>query len=230
MTKPYYQDDLITIIHGDCREVLIGMNVGSIDLVLTDPPYDSLNEQVAKGSTTRLILPHSENAKQWFSTLGPEELQRVFLMCQENLKVTGALYVFADVKSGLKIFPYLNVANVIVWDKGHLGMGYNWRRMHEWIAYIPQAEHKLRDKGLGDVQRYSGVNSKDHPTQKPVSLLKVIIRNSTDEGQIVLDPFMGTGSTLRACKDMGRRCIGIEIDESYCETAANKMAQFAQSL
>lgn len=235
---PYYDDGQVTIYHGDCRDVLPMIDAASVDLVVTDPPYQSLDVEVAIGTTTRLVgldqlagkRLASSNGKRWFSTLPSGELGVVFGHVQRLLKSTGALYVFADVKSGLEIFPALVPANVLVWDKGEIGMGYNWRRMHEWIAFCPMSEHKLRDKGAGDILRFSGVNSKTHPTEKPSSLIVRILANSTDHGALVLDPFMGTGSTLRAAKNVGRRAIGIELEERYCEIAVKRLAQSVMAL
>jgi len=235
LPTPYYHDEAagITIYHGDCQEILPLMEMASVDLVLTDPPYQSLDVEVSHGTTTRLARRDelagkrlaSSNGKRWFSTLSSEALGGTWSECQRVLCETGALYVFADVKSGLELFPRLSPANVLVWDKGRLGMGYNWRRMHEWVAFCPMPKHRLRDQCMGDILRFAGVDEKQHPTQKPTGVLKRIMANSTDGDALVLDPFMGTGSTLRAAKDLGRRAIGIEIEERYCEIAARRLQQ-----
>lgn len=115
--------------------------------------------------------------------------------------------------------------NVLVWDKKSIGMGYNWRRMHEWIAYCPQPKHELRSKALGDIVRAKVPATKVHATEKPLDCLRPIILNSSDEGSTVLDPFGGSGSTLVAAKSLGRRAIGIEIEERYCEIAARRLSQ-----
>ena len=230
---PYYDRDGITVYHADCRDILPHMEPDSVDLVLTDPPYASLDVEVATGTTTRLVsrdafpgkrLP-SSTGKRWFETIPPGELGVILGSCRRLLKTSGALYLFGDVKSGLEIFPELRPANVLVWDKRHFWMGYNWRRQHEWIAYCPMPGHKLRSKAHGDVLAFNGVSDKIHPTEKPVPLLRVIIQNSSDATHTVLDPFMGIGSSLSAAKDLGRRAIGIEIEERYCEIAVQRLQQ-----
>jgi site-specific DNA-methyltransferase (adenine-specific) len=240
--EPYYDRDGITIYNADCLDVLPQLE--AVDIVLTDPPYASLDVQVGKGSTTRLVGLNefkgkrlasrdqfkgkrlaSSNGKRWFTTIPSDVLGPTLDGLRSLLRPSGALYVFADVKSGLEFFPLLEPANVIVWDKQAIGMGYAWRRMHEWIAYCPMPEHKLRDLGAGDIIRCPGVENKEHPTEKPIGVLKRVIENSTDPGDLILDPFMGSGTTLRAAKDLGRRAIGIEINEAYCEIAAKRLAQ-----
>ena len=229
---PYYQDALVTIYHGDCREVLPAL--GGVDLVITDPPYRSLDIDVIRGGTTvRLADHHAPDRKagklgaesNWFATLDEVALLAVFAMCRAMLTEDGALYVFTDVKSGLVLFPRLAPANVLVWDKGRIGMGYNWRRMHEWIAYCPQPAHKLRSKALGDIVRAKVPTVKAHATEKPLDCLRPLILNSSDEGDTVCDPFSGSGSTLVAAMSLGRKSIGIEIEERYCEIAAERCRQ-----
>ncbi len=233
LPEPYFSRDGITIYCADCRDILPLLEPGTVDLVLTDPPYQSLDVEVSVGATTRLVGRDqlagkrlaSSNGKRWFSTLPSNELGMIVAEFQRILKPSGALYVFADVKSGLELFPSLRPANVLVWDKGEIGMGYNWRRMHEWIAFCPMAEHKLRDKGMGDVLRFRGVSKKQHPTEKPSSLLTRVIRNSTGIDDLIVDPFLGSGSLLRAALDLGRKAIGIEIEEKYCEIAVKRLQQ-----
>lgn len=218
MIAPYYERDGIAIYHGDCREVLPQLVPSGVDLVVTDPPYTSLDEHVSRGTTTRLVAGGDE---EWFPTLSDDEIVEILQgWCAQMLPLgSGAMYVFGDVKSGLRIFPRLNPRNVLVWDKRRIGMGYSWRRMHEWIAYCPDRDHVLRDKGAGDIIRCPGVETKTHPTEKPIALMNRLIANSSDAGEIVLDPFMGTGSTLRAAAQLGRRAIGIEVSERYCAKA-----------
>lgn len=228
---PYYQDASVTIIHGDCREVL--PTLGSVALIITDPPYQSLNVEVSTGTTTRLAPRTEFSGKRlaslergaWFPTLDTEALASVFAACRAILAPAGALYVFGDVKSGLRMFPALEPANVIVWDKRTIGMGYNWRRMHEWIAYCPNPKHVLRDKAQGDIIRADTLNTKIHATEKPAEVLHPIVLNSSDEGDLILDPFAGSGSTLFAAKSLGRQAIGIEIEERYCALAAERCRQ-----
>ena len=230
--KPYYDHGGITIYHGDCREILT--TLAKVDLVITDPPYSSLDVATGSGgSNPRLVRLDalagkrlaSSTTRSWFSTLSAAQLGGVWPLLRNILSNDGALYAMADVKSGLEFFPTLAPANVIVWDKGAIGMGYSWRRMHEWIAYCPCEHHVLRDKGLGDIIRVAGESNKQHPTEKPKRLFHPLIVNSSDCDDVILDPFMGSGTVLAAAKDLGRRAIGIEIDEKYCEIAAERLRQ-----
>lgn len=236
LPTPYYDRDGITIYCADCRDVL--PLLPPVDLVLTDPPYQSLDVEVSVGSTTRLARLDelggkrlaSIEGRQWFDTLAPEVVVSIIELANSLLTENGASYVFADVKSGLILFPPLRPANVIVWDKQKLGMGYNWRRMHEWIAFMPNAKHKLRDQSRGDIIRCNGVAEKSHPTEKPVGVLQSIILNSTDPDALILDPFMGTGSSMAAASMTGRKAIGIEIEERYCEIAVKRLQQSVMKL
>jgi site-specific DNA-methyltransferase (adenine-specific) len=227
--QPYYEQDGITIYHGDCRDVL--PQVGAVDLIITDPPYQSLDVEVDKGTTTRLVSRDKFSGKRlaasdgpaWFGTLTDSEVSSVLDMCRLLLSASGAAYTFTDVKSGLRLLT--GARNVIVWDKQSIGMGYAWRRSHEWIGYEPQPDHALRDLSLGDIIRCPTVHDKRHPTEKPVEVVAPLIVNSSDKGDLILDPFMGSGTTLVAAKRLGRRAIGIEINEKYCEIAAKRLAQ-----
>lgn len=229
LPAPYYSENGITIYHGDCRNIL--PHLEPVDLVLTDPPYKSLDIDVVRGTTTRLVDGRNSRGGDrvgsgaWFSTLADDELCVFMISLYAVLPDHAALYIFSDVKTGLRILPSLPIKNVLVWDKVSIGMGYSWRRMHEWVGYCPRSEHRLRDKGLGDILRAQVPDNKCHPTEKPCEVLQPIILNSTDFGNTILDPFMGSGTTLRAAKDLGRKAIGIEIEEKYCEIAAKRLAQ-----
>lgn len=218
-----------TLYHGDCFEILPAL--GTVDAVITDPPYKSLDIDVVRGTTTRLVSPRNLRAGDrvgsgdWFVTVGDDRLGEFLRGCFDVLPDSGALYVFSDVKTGLRLFPALPVDNVIVWDKGKIGMGYSWRRMHEWIAFCPRSGHKLRNHAFGDILRVPGVQRKSHPTEKPIGVISPLLVNSTDEGATVLDPFMGSGSTGVACVNLGRKFIGIEIEQRYFDIACERIAQ-----
>jgi site-specific DNA-methyltransferase (adenine-specific) len=221
----------VTLYRGDCLDVLRAMPDGVVDCVITDPPYQSLDVEVSTGTTTRLVRRDKFGCKRlaaadgpkWFETMTDEKIREVLAECERVVKPDGAIYVFADVKTGLRIFADDWPRNVIVWDKGKIGMGYGWRRMHEWIGYRPMPRHKLRDLSLGDIIRVAGVDDKEHPTEKPVGVVRPLVRNSTDPGAVVLDPFMGSGSTLRAAMREGRKAWGVELDPAHYETARRRL-------
>lgn len=118
----------------------------------------------------------------------------------------------------------------VVWDKGGLGMGWHYRRNYELVlvAEKPGAACKwYGGNSIANVVRLNGIKptEKDHPTPKPVGLPARFIEWHSLPGDLVLDPFMGGGSTLEAAKSAGRRCIGIEVEERWCEVAAKRLAQ-----
>lgn len=224
-SKPYYEHGGIQIFNADCREVLPGMPDSAVDLVLTDPPYgvayvtsrrsrsDKLRKPVANDtdlSVMEEVWPHAmrllANDRHWYCFASPR-------MIHEVLRITG------------------NAKHTIAWDKGdrgtvgdlECGFGEAW----EAILYGMKGRRALNGKRPRTVVRHDWSSTCDplHPTVKPVPLLRQLIAWSTNEGETVLDFCMGSGTTLRAAKDLGRRAIGIEIDERYCEIAAKRLAQ-----
>ncbi|KKN38043.1 hypothetical protein LCGC14_0757550 [marine sediment metagenome] len=219
--KPYYQDSAVTIYHGDCRDIL--PHLPQVDLVLTDPPY---------------MLPHvqfrpemREQTRTWgnFSVA-----QMAFQGYLELLRPLGAaeMYWFLDEVSYPVLFPSLYAhsysVKLLVWDKGRIGMGGKWRRQFELIAHLASAPNASKS-GRSDILREPPEANKEHPFQKPVALVAALLKASP-EAICILDPFMGSGTTLRAAKDLGRKAIGIEIEERYCEIAAKRMSQSVMPL
>ena len=206
--KPYYQDSHCTIYHGDCREVLPG--VEPVDLVLADAPYG---------------MDWDTNTSRF--TVGPNGHGGC---AQTANPVRGDGEPFDPT-------PWLEFPHVILWGFQHfaaqlpVGSVLVWIKRHDggFGTFLSDADLAWMKGGHGvychrDTSLLGETNHRKHPTQKPVPLMKWCIEKSKATGTI-LDPFMGSGTTLRAAKDLGRKAIGIEIEEKYCEIAAKRLAQ-----
>jgi DNA modification methylase len=214
--KPYYEQDGITIYHGDCRDVLPTLELGSVDLVLTDPPYGI---SYATNFAVRGI------GASWLNTEIANDADTTVRDAMLQLLPGIPALVFGT----WKVQRPRNTRAVLVWDKGPAsGMGdlsFPWKGSWEEIYVIGGGFSGHRDEGVikGFTELTWESQGRSHPNQKPVKLLRYLL--SKHPGQTILDPFMGSGTTLRAAKDLGRRAIGIEIEERYCEIAAKRLQQ-----
>lgn len=209
---PYFEDDSVCIYYGDCREIL--PQLAPIDLVLTDPPYGvSLATNYADKGMGRLA-----GANNYPPLHGDDSpFDPALILTHHNAILWGANY-YADRLPA--------EGQWLVWDKRD-GIAMNdqadcelaWTRGTR--GTVPRIYRHLWNGMLKDSERDE---RRCHPTQKPVALFKWCLGFFPD-AQTVLDPFMGSGTTLRAAKDLGRKAIGIEIEERYCEIAAKRMAQ-----
>ena len=218
---PYFQDDAVTIYHGDCREIV--PTLPKHDLLVSDPPY----------FVPAVAYVGARGEKLPARTLGDLSIMQGYfdvLLPMIAPAAGGSAYLFCDAKSYpvffRAMFPHFRHLRLLVWDKVVSYNGYTWRHQHELIAWGEGDGAKRIPTGDGDVLRERGVvqEGRVHPAEKPVSLLGRLI-GKHDEAALILDPFMGSGTTLRAAKDLGRKAIGIEIEEKYCEAAAKRMAQ-----
>lgn len=220
---PYYQDNHVTICHGDCRDVLSA--IPPFDLLLTDPPYG-----VAYKTSWRAKHDPLRSAIANDGTLGV--VDEAWPLYWERLSDDRHWYAFASPRMIAKAEAiFTGSKHILAWDKGdrgtvgdlECGFGEAW----EAIFYGMKGRRELRGKRPRTVVRHDWSASMDpvHPTVKPVVLLQRIVGWSTDVGELVCDPFAGSGTTLRAAKDLGRRAIGIELDERYCEAAAQRVSQ-----
>ena len=129
----------------------------------------------------------------------------------------------------------LGFKQMVVWDKGPMGMGIHYRRSYEVVLIGEKKNNGSGSRWFGGKATENIIrpgtakkiilSAQDHPTPKPQALMGFFVKNHTDMDHLVLDPFMGSGTTLRAAKDLGRQAIGIEIEERYCEIAAVRLAQ-----
>jgi DNA modification methylase len=212
--KPYYDYGGITIYHGDCREILPTLE--TVDLVLTDPPYGIALENHGRNDGKR-------RDRDW--TVANDDGTELGQWAIDYCRGRGmAIAAFASPR-----LPWAGEwRSLLVWHKYGLGMGGDpslcWRQDWELIQ-VAQNGALIGGRDSAILQGYDIRPAEfiHHPCQKPVALLCYLIQKF--DAKTILDPFMGSGTTLRAAKDLGRRAIGIEIEERYCEIAANRLRQ-----
>lgn len=185
-----------------------------MDCVFTDPPYDSQEKHRKIGTTTRLKTC-------WYSTIKDDDHLLLMSEFLRILKSGRHLYVMCDKESVFSLhragvdagFKYWNT---LVWDKVFMGMGYHYRRVHEFILFFEKVPGKRRLKELGvtDIIRSARIpyTQRLWPSEKPVILVKTCLENSTNRGESVCDPFVGSGSTAVACQELGLNFLGCDID------------------
>lgn len=217
---PYFQSECVTLYHGDCGEIDVPH-----DLLVTDAPYG----QEFKSGKSDL----------WGPIVGDDDIAGTMERLAKVLKSLRRgrhVYIFGG-KLPLSELPLCGFTE-IVWDKAVIGMGdlsQPWGPQHELIAFATYELSKAnRKKGYGNLsarlRKGSVVRSlrahsgavKNHPTEKPIDILRQLIESSSVMGETVYDPFAGSGSTLIAAALEGRLAVGCEIEERHCETAARR--------
>jgi site-specific DNA-methyltransferase (adenine-specific) len=198
---PYYQDESVCIYHGDCREVL--RFLPKTDLLLTDPPYGVLSES-GSAATRRSGGNKDAGVMAWDVAPDSDLLARLCAHARSQM-IWGGCHLQLQ-----PTFGYL------VWDKQIDGL--NFGEVEFCWTNLKFAPRVFRYRAVG----VDG--GKVHPTQKPEALMRWCM-SFAGANDAVLDPFMGSGTTLVAAKRLGRKAIGIEIDEKYCDIAVNRLRQ-----
>jgi site-specific DNA-methyltransferase (adenine-specific) len=224
---PYYQDDLVTIYHGDCRDVVPELQDASVDVLLTDPPY-GMAFGGFRGAEANV---RADGARQ-----GIRLVRQMFHETRPKMGKDAHAYVFCHWESWPDFYdaasPFIPIKSALIWWKNRGGMGdveLEYARDYEVILFGAHGRRPLTGRRDGSVlpnfAPMGNIAERLHPTEKPVPLLAFLIGKSAPERGTVLDPFMGSGSTLEAAKQLGRKAIGIEIEERYCEIAAQRCSQ-----
>ncbi len=224
----------------DCLEGLAAIPDKSVDCIITDPPY--FLSMGHAGSKTNAKAGEMLTSNRTFNDLAicTPFYKQLFSEYARVLKEDGSFYFFTDWRGYAYYFPLINAAlpvrNMIAWDKKS-GPGSFYSFAHELIifgTYKPETK-----SGVGtNVWRLSAFNSgakatngeKVHPTQKPVEIIQKMIEDSTEPGAVILDTFMGSGTTAVACIQTGRQYIGFELDEKYHTIAQTRIAEAVDSL
>lgn len=228
--------DGIALMHGDCLEVADQLGDGEFHLVLTDPPYSSgTRREGAKG--VRRSMNRTTDDAEWFgtdclTTNGFLWLMRACAREWRRLLIHGGhVLSFIDWRmmpalAGSIESSDMRHAGLLVWDKVSIGMGSCFRNQHELILHFTKGVGRNpARRDTPNVLSYSSIRNGVHDTQKPEELLERLICTTTFPGESVLDFFAGSGSTLAAAKTAGRRALGIEVEERYCEICANRLRQ-----
>ncbi|HZH75396.1 MAG TPA: site-specific DNA-methyltransferase [Archangium sp.] len=215
----------------DAVEWLRSLPEASVDLVITDPAYESLEKHRAIGTTTRLKRSKA-SSNHWFQIFPNARFPELFTEVFRVLKRDSHFYLFCDPETMFVAKPLAEAAGFrfwkpIVWDKQHIGMGYHYRSRYELILFFEKGRRRLNDLGVADVLPMPRVY-RGYPAEKPTELSEVLIRQSTEPGGVVVDPFMGSGSVGVAAVRLGRDFRGTDIcPEALAVTEARLRAEGA---
>ena len=215
-----YPDDYINkVIQGDCLEVMKDIPDKSIDLVLTDPPY-GIDLHPPRGLTDSIANDKRDDAQK-ILTQSLSQLNRI-LKEDSHVLIFGGWSEYWYLQEIERVF---NVKSCIVWVKNNFGIGYYTRPQHEFIWYCHKGKPPVPEIAISDVIFASRVQKPVHSCEKPLGLVKDLITQFSDYGDTIIDPFLGSGTTAVAAKQLGRNFIGIEINPDYCKIAEQRLAQ-----
>jgi site-specific DNA-methyltransferase (adenine-specific) len=215
-------DPRFQLARGDAVAWLRTLPAASVDLLITDPPYESLEKYRAIGTTTR--LKHSKaSSNDWFSIFPNARFPEMFTEVYRVLKKDTHFYLFCDPETMFVAKPLAEQAGFkfwkpLIWRKLRLGLGYHYRALYECVLFFEKGKRRLNDLGIADVidaKRIVG----GYPAEKPPEVSAVLITQSTEPGQLVVDPFMGSGSVGLAAVRNGRDFLGNDLcDEAVTIT------------
>jgi site-specific DNA-methyltransferase (adenine-specific) len=208
----------LNLIQGDCLEVLKQLPDKSIDLILTDPPYN-IDFKPQRGTFGKIL----NDSMQWDKF--EEFMQPIMNELYRVLKDDSIAFFFTGFSSSSAFYKYaiqagFTVKHKLIWVKNNFGIGYYVRPQHEEIWFCFKGKPPLPKKAISSVILANKVNGIDleHSCQKPVPLLEHLLKPFSKEGDLILDPFMGSGTTGEASLKNQRRFIGVELEGSYFET------------
>lgn len=186
----------------------------SVDLIVTDPPYESLEKHRAIGTTTR--LKHSKaSSNDWFEIFPNARFEELFTEMYRVLRKNRHLYMFCDQETMFVVKPIAEAAGFrfwkpLIWDKQKIGMGYHYRSRYELVLFFEKGKRKLNDLSIPDIIQASRIHN-GYPAEKPVAVSETLIKQSTEFGELVIDPFMGSGSVGLAALALKRRFMGNDL-------------------
>ena len=210
----------------DAVEWLRTWSDASVDLVITDPPYESLEKHRAVGTTTRLKKSKA-SSNEWFDIFPNSRFSELFAEVYRVLKNNRHFYLFSDHETMFTAKPIAEQAGFkfwkpLVWDKQKIGLGYHYRARYEFILFFEKGKRKLNDLGVSDIISAPRIH-KGYPTEKPSEVMQVLVKQSTASGEWVIDPFMGSGSVGQASIGLDRQFAGNDISTAMVEIVRKRI-------
>lgn len=219
-----YPDDYINkVIQGDCLEVMKQMPDKCVDLVLTDPPYGMAYQSSRRTDKHEKI--ELDDSIEWFRDFARESFRvlrddsHIYAFCNDY-----AISHFRDWLEKAGFTP----KRALVWVKNNHTSGDlegDYGNKTEFCIYAQKGRRLLNGNRDTNVLESKRQNTDLHPTEKPLDLIMKLIQKSSNSNEIIFDPFLGSGTTAVAAKQLGRNFIGIELSEKYCEVARNRLTQ-----
>lgn len=226
---------MFKLINDDAIKTLKEMENESVDLIVTDPPYKTTSRGNAGNSGGMLQKQINKRGQVFnFNNVRISDYANEFYRI---LKEQTHCYVMTNHKNLIEMLnEFTKVGFVftksLIWEKGNKIMGQYYMSQFEYVLFFRKGKaKKINHCGTSDIISVPNVKQKDvnnknlHDTEKPVELMSILIRNSSKENDIVLDPFMGIGSTGVACKNLNRNFVGIELDEEYFKIAEARVGE-----
>ena len=198
----------------------------SEDLLVTDPAYESLEKHRAVGTTTRLKVS-AGSSNPWFAVFPNARFAELFEQVYRVLKRDTHFYLMCDPETAFIAKPVAEQAGFkfwkpLVWDKKSIGMGYHYRARYELVLFFEKGKRRLADLGIADVLEVPRIRG-GYPAEKPSALSQILIGQSTGEGDLIVDPFMGSGSTGVAALKLGRRFTGNDVADDAVKLARQRL-------
>lgn len=198
----------------------------SANVVITDPPYESLEKHRAIGTTTRLKVSKA-SSNEWFRIFPNARFEDLFREVHRVLAKNAHFYLFCDPETAFIAKPIAESVGFkfwkpLVWDKRVIGMGYHYRARYEFILFFEKGKRRLNDLGVADILEAKRVRG-GYPTEKPVEVSDVLVQQSSSPGDVVVDPFMGSGSAGVSALRHGRSFAGNDISEGALRLSRERL-------
>jgi site-specific DNA-methyltransferase (adenine-specific) len=237
--KPFFasSDGAIKIYQNDAINFLKSLPDNSVDLITTDPAYSGMNQmlKLGKGKIIGTYKEKGENGAKWFEEFHDTEKNYAEFLseCKRVLKNDRHIYIMFDSYSLLSLAPIVrqifDVKNILCWDKANIGLGHYFRRRHEFILFASKGKRHLKSKAIPDVWKIKRVTKIKYPTQKPTEIFELMIKGSAEDGFVVCDPFLGSGSAMIASIKNNCNFIGCDISEKSINISKQRAEDFFKS-
>lgn len=214
------------LFSADAVRWLSSLQDSSVDLIVTDPPYESQEKWRKQGTTTRLKNSKS-SSNEWFEIFPNSRFPELFQQCYRVLKKNTHFYMFCDAETMFVVKPILeesgfNFHKFLVWNKMAIGTGYHYRALYELILFLSKGKRNLKDRSIPDILTAKRI-FRGFPAEKPYSIAETFIKQSSDEGDLVIDPFCGSGSVGEAALRNGRSFWGNDLSEKAISFASTRL-------